>query len=251
MVKCEECGKEFPSERSLHAHLKSHKLKVKDYYYKHFPRRDKYDNELINFTNKESYFASDFNNKNNLKKWMAHVEPPVAKEYFKNFLIGRKQKKDLEFAPCQVELRSLMSPSVAYYQKVFGDYNEICEEVGLATKYKTITEPLTYNPEKYKHEKIYIDTREQQPLDIMGIHTEVKGLKYGDYTLSNKELTCNCYIERKSIQDLIGTLSGGYERFCDEIERAESENANLVVLVENDYNASLMFHKLKRTYRKT
>ena len=95
MVKCEECGKEFPSERSLHAHLKSHKLKVKDYYYKHFPRRDKYDNELINFTNKESYFASDFNNKNNLKKWMAHVEPPVAKEYFKNFLIGRKQKKDL------------------------------------------------------------------------------------------------------------------------------------------------------------
>ena len=33
MVKCEECGKEFPSERSLHAHLKSHKLKEKDYYY--------------------------------------------------------------------------------------------------------------------------------------------------------------------------------------------------------------------------
>ena len=181
---------------------------------------------------------------------MVHVEPPVAKEYFKNFLIGRKQKKDLEFAPCQVELRSLMSPSVAYYQKVFGDYNEICEEVGLATKYKTITEPLAYNPEKYKHEKIYIDTREQQPLDIMGIYTEVKGLKYGDYTLSNKELTCNCYIERKSIQDLIGTLSGGYERFCDEIERAETENANLIVLVENDYNASLMFHKLKRTYKK-
>ena len=159
MVKCEECGKEFPSERSLHAHLKSHKLKIKDYYYKYFPRRDKYDNELIKFVNKESYFATDFNNKNNLKKWMSHVEPPVAKEYFKNFLIGRKEKKDLEFAPCQVELRSLMSPSVAYYQKVFGDYNKICEEVGLSTKYKTISEPLGYYPEKYKNEKIYIDTR--------------------------------------------------------------------------------------------
>ena len=67
MVECKECGKTFPSDRSLHAHLKSHKLKVKDYYHKHFPRRDKYDNELIKFTNKESYFATDFNNKNNLK----------------------------------------------------------------------------------------------------------------------------------------------------------------------------------------
>ena len=53
-----------------------------------------------------------------------------SKEYFRNFLIGRKEKKDLEFAPCQVELRSLMSPSVAYYQKVFGDYNEICQRGG-------------------------------------------------------------------------------------------------------------------------
>jgi hypothetical protein len=51
------------------------------------------------------------------------------------------------------------------------------------------------------------------------------------------------------IRDRIGTLSGGYERFCDEIERAETENANLIVLVESDYNASLMFHKLKRTYK--
>ena len=154
MVKCEECGKEFPSERSLHAHLKSHKLKVKDYYHKHFPRRDK----------------------NNLKKWMSHVEPSEAKEYFKNFLSGRKKKKDLEFAPCQVELRSLMSPSVSYYQKVFGDYNEICNEVGLVTKYETISEPLSYSPENYKEEKIYIDTREQNPLEIEDYPTEIKGL---------------------------------------------------------------------------
>lgn len=249
MVECKECGAKFPTDRSLHAHLKRHSLKIKDYYYKYFPRRDKYDNELIKFVNKESYFATDFNNKNNLKKWMTHVEPPVAKEYFKNFLVGRKEKKDLEFAPCQVELRSLMSPSVSYYQKVLGDYNSLCEEIGLTTKYETILEPLEYNPESYTEEKIYVDTREQNPLEITDYPTEVRGLKYGDYALSNKDKTCNCYIERKSIQDLIGTLSGGYNRFCDEIERAETEDANLIVLVESDYNASLMFHKLKRTYK--
>tara|TARA_R110000751_G_scaffold135286_2_gene238071 strand:+ start:450 stop:1403 length:954 start_codon:yes stop_codon:yes gene_type:complete len=246
---CRGCGKSFKSDRSLHAHLKAHKLKIKEYYYKYFPRRDRYDNKLINFINKDNYLSSDFNNKTNLKKWMAHVAPETAKAYFKNFLLNRKEKKDLEFAPCQVELRSLMSPSVTYYQKVFGDYNEICEEVGLSTKYETISEPLKFSPEKYEGGKIYIDTREQRPLVIDSYPTEVKGLKYGDYAFSDKDLTCNCYIERKSIQDLIGTLSGGYERFCDEIERAETENANFIVLVESDYNASLMFHKLKRTYK--
>ena len=53
MVDCKECGKDFTSDRSLHAHLKAHKLKVKDYYYKFFPRRDRYDNKLINFINKD------------------------------------------------------------------------------------------------------------------------------------------------------------------------------------------------------
>ena len=48
----------------------------------------------------------------------------------------------------------------------------------------------------------------------------------------------------------MGTLSGGYERFCNEIERSEEEGANLIILVENDLSSSLVFNKLKRTYKK-
>ena len=250
MVKCKECSKNFVGERNLHSHLKVHKLKIKDYYHKYFPRRDKYDNQLINFTNKENYFSSDFNNKNNLKKWLSTVNPSTAKSYFKGFLVERKKKKDLEFAPSQVELRSLMSPSVGYYEELFGDYAELCRSIGLELKYKKNNSPMSYIPDDEKKYKIYIDSREHQPLEILDYPTEVRGLKYGDYCLSNKELTCNCYIERKSIQDLIGTLSGGYERFCNEIERSEEEGANLIILVENDLSSSLAFNKLKRTYKK-
>ena len=46
--------------------------------------------------------------------------------------------------------------------------------------------------------------------------TIVKKLDYGDYTLHDEELAVGCYIERKSINDLIGTMSGGLERFKKE-----------------------------------
>ena len=42
----------------------------------------------------------------------------------------------------------------------------------------------------------------------------------------------NTYIERKSITDFIGTMSGGYERFKREVERAREQDAKLIVLVE-------------------
>ena len=55
---------------------------------------------------------------------------------------------------------------------------------------------------------IYVDSREQNPLQIKDFPTEVKGLKFGDYCLNDKKKTGNCYIERKSVPDLIGTLKG-------------------------------------------
>ena len=39
--KCKVCGAEFKTEKSLHAHLKAHKMYVADYYVKHYPRYNK------------------------------------------------------------------------------------------------------------------------------------------------------------------------------------------------------------------
>ena len=72
--------------------------------------------------------------------------------------------------------------------------------------------------------------------------TEIKGLKFGDYALSEKSLTCNCYIERKSLADFISTISVlNFERFKREVERAGEANANLIVVVEDSLQHALSF----------
>ena len=71
--------------------------------------------------------------------------------------------------------------------------------------------------------KIYVDTREQKPLDFENLNKQIKNLKFGDYAFSDRD--SNTYIERKSVSDFIGTLSGGFDRFTREIERAGEAEA--------------------------
>ena len=86
---------------------------------------------------------------------------------------------------------------------------------------------------------IKIDSREQKPLDfkheyIMGI-VRTK-LDIGDYRggyENGKE--SRVIIERKSVGDLFGTLTKGYTRFRQEIERARADNISLIICVEGSY----------------
>jgi len=95
MVKCKVCGKEFESDRQLHAHLKAHKMRVIEYYQSQYPRYDKFDNTIIKFKSKDQYFASDFNTRTNLKKWIKSAPKDEVKEYCENLLIDRKNKKNM------------------------------------------------------------------------------------------------------------------------------------------------------------
>ncbi len=216
-----------------------------EYYQTHEPRRDLLTGELINFKNKDYYFSNDFNNKNSMKKWLSQQDSTVQKSYLKKFLVQRKEKHNLTYAPTEVELRSITSPPVPYYHKLFLDYYGLCGEIGLKNKYE-------YPKEELKSSiidgfKIFIDTREQMPL-VIDYPTEVKGLKFGDYAINDPEN--KCYIERKSISDFIGTMSGGYERFCREIERSVAAEANLIVLVERPLQECLSFQYLNYVSKK-
>jgi len=83
---------------------------------------------------------------------------------------------------------------------------------------------------------ILIDTREQSFLDfpfefITGVKREK--LIVGDYQAEFQ----NGYrppliFERKSINDLYGTLGNGYKRFKKEIIRAKENNIRLVIVIE-------------------
>ena len=165
-------------------------------------------------------------------------------------MLKRKDEKGLVYSPSEVELRTLPMPPIPFYQELFGDYYKLCEDIGYKNKFKKTPVRKNYKETFSKDHLIYIDSREQNPLDINDFPTEVKGLKFGDYCLNDKEKTRNTYIERKSVPDLIGTLSSGLERFKNEINRAAEEKAYMVVLVERKLSDCLAFNRLKHVYKK-
>jgi len=248
---CKVCGKEFETERRLHSHLKAHGLRMASYYQQYFPRHDMYTGEIIKFKDKRHYFDSDFNSRINQRKWLQEQPLDKSREYLKKIIEKRKEKKNLTFSPCQIELRTLMTPSILTYEKYFDDYYDMCSSLGLKNKFKKVESIKEDSKHKQIDDlKVYIDTREQMPLKF-NLESEAKALKYGDYALSNKSLTCNCYIERKSLADFISTISVlNHERFCKEIERAEEDDANLIVVVEENLNRALSFRHLPHISKK-
>lgn len=77
---------------------------------------------------------------------------------------------------------------------------------------------------------ILIDTREQLPLKFSGTLCCRETLKEGDYTTI--KLWLRFHIERKSPQDLYGSIIQGHMRFRREILRAIDKGIKLVVFVE-------------------
>lgn len=84
---------------------------------------------------------------------------------------------------------------------------------------------------------IKIDNREQRPLVF-----ESKLVKsYQKCTLNVGDYGCvlsdgyevPVYFERKSLSDLYGTLSQGYERFKKELLRAKEQNKKLILIIES------------------
>jgi len=251
MVKCKVCEVEFENDRSLHAHLKAHKMRMVEYYQTHYPRYDLLTGGIILFKNKDQYFTDDFNDRINLRKWLASKSENEIKEYLKKFFLFRKEKKGWKFSPTQVELRTVMSPPVQYYHKIFDGYAAFCDSVGLENRFDSF--PTSYIPDEKidgrKDRSIFVDTREQTPLRF-NYPIEIKTLSYGDYSFSDINASCGCHVERKSLNDFLGTLSGGFDRFKNEIERADAQGSYLVVVVERKLDDCKAFNHLSEIKRK-
>lgn len=83
---------------------------------------------------------------------------------------------------------------------------------------------------------IVIDTREQRPWSFpANIELEIGTLRTGDYALKGDEE--NFAIERKSGDDFVSTVSVGWHRFCNELNRMDKARfAAKVVIVETNFN---------------
>jgi ERCC4-type nuclease len=82
---------------------------------------------------------------------------------------------------------------------------------------------------------IIIDTREQTPwaFDLARVDARVGTLRTGDYALEGDP---HFGIERKSLEDFLGTISSGWGAFCRELNRMdEAAWVAKVIIVEGDF----------------
>ncbi len=239
MIICPADNTEHIDLESLLQHLKKIKIKQKDFFLKYYNKQDLLTGEYIEFKSPDQYLNTDFVTKTNLKKWIK-LNPEKGKEWAINFLKKRKEEKQLVFAPTQVDLRSLNCPSIPFFQQN-GGYKDICEQLGLSVRfgYNKI-EGAEFSVSK-SCQSVIIDTREQLPLKLA---TKIisKKLNVGDYGLDGDE-DKGIYIERKNLNDFVGTLSE-YSRFEKELERAKESNSYIIMLVESDINDALGFNFL-------
>ena len=91
--------------------------------------------------------------------------------------------------------------------------------------------------------KILIDTREQQPYEFEN-PSEVGTLSCGDYSIAGLEN--HIAIERKELNDLIGCLTTGRERFEKELHKSKALDyfaliieASLSNLVNGNYRSEM------------
>lgn len=211
---------------------KIHKIRESSYYAEYEPKFDILTGELIEFRNPESYYLSDVNNKLHLRTYLKEM---VSREdgikYLKDWLMRRKELKNLIYSPSEIELRTLPFPSVKFINTFYGEntYQNICKELGLINRYDY---SKIFSPNREILPIITIDTREATPLDF-SCEKIISKLNIGDYAPQPNPYSI--FLERKSLQDGLSTFSGGFERFRNEMQRAQELKCNIIVIIETEF----------------
>jgi hypothetical protein len=260
---CRECGKKYDTRRSLHSHLKAHKMFVGDYYVKHFPKKDLLTGEQIPFVTLDKYVESSFRNNENMEKWFGKTSEREAKSFISAKMNQAKERGHWKVAPCVTEVFMRGLPSIHAIARLYGSYFKFCrDELKLPMMFPNRL-PQYFFDEPRKH-TIAIDTREQRPLEF---EDSVRmTMKFGDYKYTDDYggSPVRTVVERKSEGDLIGTVTVGHERFVREIERVVDAGFFMFVVVEsglldfetaNEYatrraNIPYVFHQIKGLQRK-
>ncbi len=231
--KCKVCGKEFESKRGLHCHLKEHGIYVAEYYTTYYPKLSKLNQTPIPFKkgmNRDEYFNQDFIDKKEMNQWLSQGQKDEVKEYILKSFKKRIKEKSLKVMPSHVEGLIHRLPSIDYCIEHFGSYSALAEILNVEPMFSKRLPKAFW--EKEPDIKIFIDTREQQPLSFS--KQESMKLDFGDYTAAGENYSYT-YVDRKSANDFIGTLSlKSLDRFKREIERARQADSYIFIVIESD-----------------
>jgi hypothetical protein len=240
-LKCKVCGEEFNYFAELQKHLRYyHKLSCKTYFETYWKRIDRFNGTKLEYKSFDQYITCDFIDKKNYKNWLKTLSKEECSDYFKSKLGQYCDLKSLDIAPSQVECQSINCLLPVSTMESFSgtDYKNLYQKHGLYSRFNyQIPDEIPFTPIP----QIIVDSREQKPFHFEE-HTLIESkLEYGDYSLHpNNKLA----VERKSLSDLYGTLSGGRERFEREIQKAKKLEGYIIVVVESTLN-NMMYQKQK------
>jgi hypothetical protein len=235
---CKESKCEYSSKDKdeFIKHIKeAHGLKIDQYLKFNLNKRDLLTKEVIEFKSFEQYLLTDFVNKKNMLAWLKVEKNNLAKEFLLYKIIAHSELKSVCNFPSSSEMRTISYlPSIKTYQFFFENLNEFIDSTKLKRRYNYNKNELNFN---FIHKKnITIDTREQKPIKLVNYDIINEKLDFGDYSCDGI-----LAVERKSLSDLVSTLSSGFDRFNREVERAKSAGGYIVVVTECDINKFLSF----------
>lgn len=235
---------EFKSEKDFKAFCRENKITIKEYFEKYYPKKDLYTGEKLDFKDASSYFSVNFSDKRNMVKWLNSISKEESEKYIIDCLNKRAKEKEWLFFPCQVETRStkvIPALNITDYCK----NEKIYSETKLKKRF-IYPEKIEYKFVNLENLIIGYDTREQKSIIFKNTEMVQSKLNFGDYVPLSEPYFCNVFFERKSISDLWGTVSKGYERFCRELERAKEQDAYIVVVVDYLFSKAMSYNYNKK-----
>lgn len=243
-ITCQECGLEFESRRSFHSHVKCHSMTIGDYYVKYSPKFDLYTKDPIPFKDYETYIKTDFRNKKNMSKYLDILDAKKRKEYCEStFIKHMQEERSLKYAPNYLYfLTHPRLPRIKFFEKQSLD--NLFNKFNLENVFSNTLKDCPDFSDIPNDLCIFQDTREQAPLKFKGIKTEIVKLDFADYTLSG-DYYSYIYVDRKAENDFKGTMSKGFERFCNELEKARLFGAYIYIIIESDFKKIYLNNNLK------
>ena len=180
---------------------------------------------------KKIILPKTFSNRQQLLKWCEREDSEIVKEYILKLLKEELKRKIYQELPSHLELKTSELPTIDLYKKHFGSYSKACELASVKPMFGSGLPKEWVNPVD-KDLKIFIDTREQQPLNFS--NSEFLKLDFGDYAVG-KEHYDYTYVDRKSETDFKSTLSkNNLKRFRAELERTKKFDSYLFIVTETD-----------------
>lgn len=240
MIKCQVCSQSFETEKSLHIHLKKHGLYQAEYYCTYYPRYSVHYKQKIPFLNKKQYFSQEFIDFSEFLSWEKSQNKDLVKAKCVDMLNNRILEKKYTYAPFHNEIKTLDLPPISIYKKYFQSYNAACNLIGKQPIFNKACPNEFFQDLPLKNFTVLVDTREQDSLPFD--NQEIEKLFVGDYLIKEVEYNYT-FVDRKSENDFLGTLSSGVERFEREIQRAVELEGYLFVVVESSIEEIKANHK--------